>query len=135
MEKSKPSFIKISDLNPESRGVNLVAKVVSVEEVQSKPRRSGETLKTVEVLIGDETACVNLHAVNEQIDLMQPGKFITIRNGKVNMIQNFMRLDVNKWGAIREGAEETFTGDVKESTNMSKTEYELVTPKKRGGGK
>lgn len=61
----------------------------------------------------------------DQIEVVQPGQTIIVRNGKVDMYKGFMRLAVDKWGKL-EKAPEPATFEVNESNNLSALEYELV---------
>jgi replication factor A1 len=63
----------------------------------------------------------------DQIDLVQPGKSIIVRNAKIEMFnKGFMRLVVDKWGKI-EPAKEPLNFEVNKDNNLSNVEYELVT--------
>ena len=62
----------------------------------------------------------------EQIDVVQPGKTVIIRNSKIDMFKGFMRLAVDRWGKV-ESASETAKFEVNTSNNLSNVEYELVT--------
>ena len=61
----------------------------------------------------------------DQIEVVQPGQTIIVRNGKVDMYKGFMRLAVDKWGKL-EKAPEPATFEVNEINNLSALEYELV---------
>lgn len=52
------------------------------------------------------------------------GDTVEIRNGKIEMFQGFMRLEVDKWGKIVRSASPL--ADVNAAKNMSSVEYELV---------
>jgi len=76
-------------------------------------------------LAGDNTGCVILTARNDQIDVVQPGKTIVVRNAKIDMFKGFMRLAVDKWGKVELSEPATF--EVNATNNLSNIEYELVT--------
>merc|ERR1711972_1026187 len=50
----KPKFVKIKSINPESKGLNIYAKVFSTSPVE------GSDGKLTEVKVGDDTGCVTL---------------------------------------------------------------------------
>ena len=56
--------IKVSDLKPDSDGVNLHVKVFSQEVVLEKTRSDGTKIRVAEALVGDETGCLTLTARN-----------------------------------------------------------------------
>lgn len=63
--------------------------------------------------------------IKDQIDVVQPGQTIIVRNGKVDMYKGFMRLAVDKWGKL-EKAPTPASFEVNEKNNLSAVEYELV---------
>ncbi|CAL5403032.1 unnamed protein product [Camellia sinensis] len=105
-----------------------------------------------ECLVGDETASILFAARNDQvicvrtfkmdedyilkynyhggalciaeIDLMEPGATVILRNAKIDMFKGSMRLAVDKWGRIELTEPASFV--VKEDNNLSLIEYELV---------
>ncbi|TQD81354.1 hypothetical protein C1H46_033072 [Malus baccata] len=60
----------------------------------------------------------------DDVDLMQEGSTITLRNAKIDMFKGSMRLAVDKWGRVEVAEPASFT--VKEDNNLSLVEYELV---------
>jgi len=122
----KPTFVKIGSLDPESKGVNLHAKVVDVKPVLDKTRIDGSRINISEALIGDSTGVILLTCRNEQVSVINKGSSITVRNGKIDMFKNHMRLIVDQWGLI-EAATTPITETINNDNNLSNTEYELVT--------
>lgn len=61
---------------------------------------------------------------SDQLDVLKPGETVEIRNGKIEMFQGFMRLEVDKWGKIVPSS--TPLAEVNSAKNMSSVEYELV---------
>ena len=53
------------------------------------------------------------------------GASVTIRNAKVAMFRNHMRLAVDQWGLI-EAASEPLSESIDTANNLSNVEYELV---------
>jgi replication factor A1 len=122
----KPVFVKVSDLQPETRGHNLIVKVGEVKMVLNRTRSDGTKLSIAEAKIGDSTGCILLTARNDQIDIVKPGATVIVRNSKVEMFKGHMRLGVDKWGLI-EPAKEELKEDINTAENLSETEYELVS--------
>eukprot|EP00475_Leptophrys_vorax_P012223 TRINITY_DN1863_c0_g1_i2.p1 TRINITY_DN1863_c0_g1~~TRINITY_DN1863_c0_g1_i2.p1 ORF type:complete len:157 (-),score=57.46 TRINITY_DN1863_c0_g1_i2:210-680(-) len=121
-------FIKVADLEPDSHGHNLKVIVTDVKTVLDRPRFDGSRLRIAEATIGDETGTVLFTARNEQIDFFTVGQSVIIRNSKVEMFKNHMRLAVDKWGLI-EIAEKKFDFKVDAARNLSAVEYELIEVK------
>ncbi|XP_074276094.1 uncharacterized protein At4g28440-like [Silene latifolia] len=128
--KRKPVFIKVEQLKPVTSGHTLIVKVVSSNTVLQKPRSSSSSSlnsranRIAECLVADETASIFFTARNDQIDLMQPGATLILRNAKIDMFKGSMRLAVDKWGRVELTEPASF--EVKEDNNLSLVEYELV---------
>jgi len=121
---TKPKFIKCKDLEPGTRGHNLILKVGDVKTVLERKRPDLSTLSIAEATVGDATASILLTARNEQIAHVKKGATLILRNAKVEMFQGHMRLAVDKWGKL-ETAPTALAEDIL-SENLSDTEYELV---------
>jgi len=61
----------------------------------------------------------------EQATGIKAGSSITIRNAKIEMFKNHMRLAVDQWGLI-EPSDRPLNENVNKENNLSTTEYELV---------
>uniref|UniRef100_A0A7S3EIC6 Single-stranded DNA binding protein Ssb-like OB fold domain-containing protein n=1 Tax=Rhodosorus marinus TaxID=101924 RepID=A0A7S3EIC6_9RHOD len=129
-EMRKPVFIKLEDVQPATKGHNIIVKVVERKIVLDKRRTNGEGLRIAECLVGDETATALFTARNEQIDQMPEGAVVALRNCKVNMHKNFMRLAVDKWGVIKPVEDVDLPTEKINSKNISAVEYELVNVSK-----
>ncbi|KAJ6733978.1 hypothetical protein OIU74_005721 [Salix koriyanagi] len=130
-EKRKPVFIKVEELKPGTNGHNLTVKILDSKPVPvPKPRHAPMSLsqrpaRINECLVGDETGCIVFTARNEQVEMMNPGATIILRNAKIDMFKGSMRLAVDKWGRVEVAEPANFA--VKETNNLSLVEYELVT--------
>ncbi|KAK2424629.1 hypothetical protein P8452_53566 [Trifolium repens] len=129
--KRKPVFVKVDQLKPGTNGHTLTVKVVNSSPVKTVPNRGGRSSliasrpsRIAECLIGDETGSIIFTARNEQVDLMNPGATIILRNAKIDMFKGSMRLAVDKWGRIEVTEPANF--EVREDNNLSLIEYELV---------
>jgi replication factor A1 len=128
----KPTFITIDQLKPGTSGHNLIVKVLSTNVVVEKHRPDGTKIRVAEAVVGDHTGCITLTARNNQIDAVQPGNVLAIRNSKIDMFGGFMRLAVDKWGkiAVHESPAPNIT--INSENNLSNVEYELVTVNDEG---
>ncbi|KAM7255279.1 hypothetical protein ACFE04_020520 [Oxalis oulophora] len=127
-EKRKPVFVKVDQLKPGTNGHTLVVKVIQSNTVLHKGRADSHLLRQTriaECLIGDETGTILFTARNDQVDLMNEGATVILRNARIDMFKGSMRLAVDKWGRIEVTEPATFT--VKQDNNLSLVEYELVT--------
>ncbi|XP_009608122.1 uncharacterized protein At4g28440-like [Nicotiana tomentosiformis] len=123
----KPVFVKVENLTPGTNGHTLIVKVLESNTVLQKGRSVSPHLRNTrisECLIGDETGTILFTARNDQVDLMKPDATVILRNAKIDMFKNTMRLAVDKWGRIE--VTETAGFEVKQGNNLSLVEYELV---------
>jgi replication factor A1 len=109
--------IKISDLKPESRNVNLIGKCIELGEV----REVANDNKVMEVILGDETGSVILSVWNEDIEKMKKGESYQIINGYVTTYQNRIRLNTGKFGKFEISEEKVTKVDI--TSNISESEY------------
>eukprot|EP00775_Hariotina_reticulata_P003838 gene3838-4095_t len=125
MEKKQPVFKQVQDLRPGTQGHNLHLKVVEAKTVIDRQRGpKGQPLKVAECIVGDPTGVIVFTARNEQAELAETGKFITLRNAKIDMFRGSMRLAVDQWGKVEAYDGDSF--DAKADNNLSLVEYELV---------
>jgi len=122
---TKPKFLKVKDLEPGTRGHNLIVKVGDVKTVLERKRPDQSTLSIAEATVGDATASILLTARNEQISHVKKGATLILRNSKIEMFKGHMRLAVDKWGKL-ETSPTPLTEDISTTENLSETEYELV---------
>jgi replication factor A1 len=116
--------MRIGDLNPNSRQVNVTVKVVSkgqVREIMS--RRDDSTHRVTDALVGDETGCVYLTLWDDNIDKINEEDTVSIRNGYVNLFRGSMRLNVGRYGNL-ELVEESPISEVNTENNLSEKRYE-----------
>ncbi|MCD6420943.1 MAG: hypothetical protein J7L17_00845 [Thaumarchaeota archaeon] len=119
-------MVKIGQLTPRSRNVNLIAKVVSKspERVVSSQYDQKEH-RLSELLIADETGAINLVLWDEKIDIVQEGSTIKVTNGFVKLFRGRMQLNLGRYGTVEE-VEETIE-EVNLENNLSET------PQPQGG--
>jgi replication factor A1 len=117
-------FIKIDELNTESREVNTIAKVVSktaVREVYS--RKDYSTHRVCEALVGDETASILLTLWDDNIEKVNEEDTLKIENGHVNLFRGSMRLNIGRYGSF-DKVEESPIAAVNTENNVSEKQYE-----------
>ncbi|MEM1677351.1 MAG: OB-fold nucleic acid binding domain-containing protein [Nitrososphaerota archaeon] len=95
------NLVKIKDLTPRSRGVNIIAKVVSKKPervVSSQYDRSEHRLS--EALIADETGAINLVLWDERVDEINEGDTVKISNAFIKLYRGRMQLNLGRFGKV-----------------------------------
>lgn len=118
---AKAKFAKVSNIKPDSKGLNLMLKVVGdPTAVEAK----GGTI--FEALAGDDSGTVVISLRDGQKDLVKKDSTIILRNAAIKMVAGHVRAQVDKWGKIETSEEAVEDVDQSEEKNISATEYELV---------
>ncbi len=96
-------FKVVEDLRPGLRGINIKVKCKSMnEEREVVSRKTGETLRVTEALVGDETGSILLTLWNDDIDKMIIDHIDKIENGYTSIFRSSLRLNIGKYGTIEE---------------------------------
>jgi replication factor A1 len=132
----QPVDVKVGELSPASRAVNVLAKIVSKSEVRNVALgRDGAPHRVCDALVGDETGCVYLTLWDDNIEKVSEGDTINVGNGYVTLFRGNMRLNVGRYGTL-EVAKEALAAEVNTENNMSSKVYEQERrPFRRGGGR
>ena len=131
--RPQPVDVKVGELTPNSRAVNVVAKAVSKGEVRSTTSGRDYTAHRVaDVLVGDETGCVYLNLWDDNIDKVKEGDILKIKNGYVNLFRGNMRLNIGRYGSF-EVVTEPEIKEVNTENNLSSKVYEQERRFGRGG--
>lgn len=120
----QPVDAKIGELTPASRAVNVIAKVVSKSEIRNiAAGRDGAPHRVCDALVGDETGCVYLTLWDDNIEKVNEGETISVKNGYVSLFRGNMRLNIGRYGTLG-AAEQALTGEVNTENNLSTKVYE-----------
>ena len=133
---STEEFKVISDLEPSIRGVNIKVRCNSkIEEREVISKKTGETLRITEALVGDETGSILLTLWNDDIDKVEVEHVYQINNAYTTVFKGSLRLNTGKYGSIEEINEEG-PAEVNIENNLSKIIYEQprFRPKYGSGG-
>ncbi len=126
-------YIKVSELSPNIRDINLLAKIVELGEIREvSNRNTGEEHKVMDVLVADDTAKVLYSAWNEQIDTIKEGETYQFLNAKTILFRGHIRLSLGRNGTIEESEEKI--DETNDETDMSEKEHEYERRGYRGGG-
>jgi len=113
---------KVRDLTPNSKQVNVLAKVVNVGEPKEVMGKFGDPRKVCEAVVGDDTATIILSLWNEQIGSIAKDEVVLIDNGYVSLVRGHMRLNVGRYGNLSKSTEAI--AEVNQSLDMSQQEFE-----------
>ena len=125
----KPKFITMKNLQPGTR-VTMHLKVDSVKVTRERKRYERSINKSAECIVGDEHGCAVLIAKDDQLKVVTPGSFITIRNAHANVVKEHLRIEIDRWAKVEKTADVVpKVKSVKLDNNLSNIEYELVQVK------
>jgi len=125
------SFAKVKDLNPSTKQVSLLAKVVSVGERRTIDSKFGGSRTLCEAIVGDETGTVILSLWEGQIGQAVSGDVLQVNNGYVSLVRGRMRLNVGKYGSLEKVARDV--PDVLRTNDLSAAEHDSPPRESRGG--
>jgi len=123
---------KVRDLTPNSKQVNVLAKVLSVGEAKEVMGKFGDPRKVCEAVVGDDTAVITLSLWNEQIGTIAKDEVIFVDNGYVSLVRGHMRLNVGRYGNLSKSTESV--GEINQGLDMSQQEFESERRSFGGGG-
>ncbi len=123
---------KVRDLTPNSKQVNVLAKVMTVGEPKEVMGKFGDPRKVCEAVVGDDTATITLSLWNEQIGTIAKDEVILVDNGYVSLVRGHMRLNVGRYGNLSKSTEAI--GEINQSLDMSQQEFESERRSFGGGG-
>ncbi len=132
-EEQQPASVetKVKDLTPQSKRVDVLAKVLEVSEPKDIPGKFGNSRKVAEATIADETGAIVLSLWDNQIGTVAKDDVIEIKNGYVSLVRGHMRLNVGKYGQLSKSEKPI---EASTALNMSDKEYEQERRSFGGGG-
>ena len=124
--------MKVDELTPRTSRVNMPVKVLSLDE----PRSMDNGTMICEGLVGDETGTVIMSFWNDEIENIEDGMTINLKDARANLVRGHLRLSLGKHGSMK--ASDNDLESVKEQVNLSDLEYEMPRPafrdRRSGGG-
>jgi replication factor A1 len=125
--------MKVEELTPRSRSINMTVKVISINPVREvTSRRDGSSHQVTEALVADETGAVLLTLWDDTIEEVSEGDIYDVRNGYVNLFRGSMRLNTGRFGSLTPSEE--VIDETNEENNMSERQYEQERRSYGGGG-
>jgi replication factor A1 len=123
---------KVRDLTPNSKQVNVLAKVITIGEAKEVMGKFGDPRKVCEAVVGDDTATIILSLWNEQIGSIAKDEVVLVDNGYVSLVRGHMRLNVGRYGNLSKSTESL--GEINQTLDMSQQEFESERRSFGGGG-
>ena len=114
-DDEKAGFTKIGNLDRYSRDVDTIVKVVSKTEPRSV---SGGTHLVADALVGDETGSIYMTLWDNDIDKIEEGQVLKMKNAYVKLFRGSMRLNLGRFGSY-ELTESAPFEDVNLDNNLS----------------
>ena len=126
--------MKVSELGPYSKQVNTTVKVVQKGEArETVSRQDGTTHRVLDALVGDDSGTIYMTLWDENIDKVNEGDSLNIKNGYVRPFKGSMRLNIGRYGSLEPA--ETPLGDVNTQNNLSDKIVEERPYRSYGGGR
>jgi replication factor A1 len=92
--------MKISDLKPGTRSVNITVKIEEIEPAREVQSRSGEQLRVANAVASDDSGKIKMSLWNEDIDRVKANDTVTIDNGYVSSFRGEIQLSVGRYGKL-----------------------------------
>jgi replication factor A1 len=92
--------MKISELKPGMKKVEVAAKVLSISEPREVTTRAGEQSRVAEAMVTDDSGTVKLTLWNEQIDQVKVDNTVNVENGYVTSFRGETQLNVGRYGKL-----------------------------------
>jgi len=128
--------VKVSELGPYSKQVNTTVKIVQKGEArETVSRQDGTTHRVLDALVGDETGAIYMTLWDDNIDKVNEGDTVNVKNGYVRPFKGSMRLNIGRYGTLEPA--ESPLGDVNTQNNLSDKQVEEERPYRPsyGGGR
>ena len=128
--------MKIEELSPYSKGVNVRARVLEKEnEREVVSSRDGAIHRVSNVLVGDETGTIYMTLWDADIDRVSVGDTIEVKNGFVSLFRGSMRLNVGRFGSLEQSESEIAEEDINRENNLSEKQYSVDYSMRRYSGR
>jgi replication factor A1 len=92
--------MKISELKPGMRRVDVEAKVTSLSDAREVTTRTGDQSRVATADVADDSGAVKLTLWNEQIDQVKVNSSVKIENGYVTSFRGETQLNVGRYGKL-----------------------------------
>lgn len=120
--------MRIDELTPRSRNINLTVQILSMDDPQVK----NNDTSLAEGLVGDDTGTIIMTFWNEEIKRASRGRTVRIRNARVNLVDGYMRLSLGREGEMYPS--DTPLENIRQEPNISDVQYKMPRFTDRRGG-
>jgi len=128
MKNEESNEIKIEDLTPRMKHVDLIFKVVEKSEVREIiSRRTYETHRIVDATIGDETGIVKFPLWDDNVERVEEGKSYKIENGYTGLFRGNLQVKIGHYSELKEA--EIEIEDVNLDVDMSAKDHRTSRPR------
>ena len=117
------SVVDAKDIEPGFR-VFAHLKVGEITVTSERKTFDGQTTKVAEVIVGDETGCVNFLAKDDTLKMLKTGEVYQFLNAHAAVVKEHMRLDIDKWAQLKPSDKKVSAINTK--NNLSDEEYEKI---------
>merc|ERR1719240_299847 len=117
----KPNFSKVNEIKAGRHCFNVYCKVVELT-TSNITKFNGETIRICDGVVGDESGCANFRLVGENVDKVKKDMIISLRNGRSEVVDEHIRLEVDKFGKVQEESDVKIDR-VKTEENISSYAY------------
>ena len=125
----RAEYVRIADIKPGVHCYFVYGKVVKATHTEIT-RISGDKVQVCEGIIADESGSAAFHFEGATADLVSTGATISIRNGRSEVVDEHIRLEVDKFGKIAK-EDPSVVKSTNEKNNISSIAYERQQAKKR----
>jgi len=120
--------IKIEELKPRMKHVDLIFKVIDKGEVREvTSRRTLDIHRVAEITAGDETGIVKLPVWNDTIEKVEVGKTYQLENGYTGFFRGNLQLKIGRHSDLKES--ESNIEHLNLDVNMSTKDYRRHKPR------
>ena len=116
-------LINVGELRPHLKNVNLKVRCKSkYEEREGISRKTGESYRVTEALVGDHTGSILLTLWNTDIDRIDIDQIYLLTNVYTSIFRGSLHLNIGRYGTI-ELIDEDMPSEVNEENNLSNEIY------------
>jgi len=94
------SFVKIIELKPGIKRVEITAKVIEKSDPREVTTRFGDTSRVATAVVQDDSGTIKLSLWNETIDQVNVNDTVKIENGYVTTFKGETQLNVGRYGRL-----------------------------------
>ncbi len=92
--------MKVSDVGPDMRRIDLELKVVELEEPRTYTRRDGREGRVTTAIAEDDTGKIKISLWDADIDRVKVGNKIKITNGYARLFRNEVHVSAGIYGKL-----------------------------------